>query len=46
MSADEDMQTFNFQNPLTYQASTMKHPDLPTYVIALTGDDAEGFLKP
>ena len=45
-TADHVTETFNFCDPIIFQAMTKKKdPDLPTYHEALTGYDHEGFCK-
>ena len=44
-ATDEDTQTFDFQDPLVFQAMTQNNPDLTSYVDTLTGPDQEGFFE-
>ena len=45
MQADLSTNTFFFCYHLSYQASTCKDPNLPSYVDALTSPDQEGFYE-
>ena len=45
MAGDSSTETYNYRDPLVYQASTHKDPDLPGYVEALMGPDHEGFYE-
>ena len=45
VSGDSSTETYNYRDPLVYQASIRKDPDLPGYVEALTGPDREGFYE-
>ena len=45
VAGDSSTKTYDFRDPLVYQASTRKDPDLPGYVEALTGPDHEGFYE-
>ena len=39
ISGDDNTETFDFQDPLVFQASIKKDPNLPGYMEAMTGDD-------
>ena len=45
VAGDSSTETYDFRDPLVYQASTCKDPDLPGYVAALMGPDREGFYE-
>ena len=45
VAGDSSTKTYDYRDPLVYQASTRKGPDLPRYVEALTGPDREGFYE-
>ena len=45
ISGSNDTETFDFRDPLVYQALIKKDPDLPGYMEAMTGDDQEGFYE-
>ena len=45
VAGDSSTETHDYRDPLVYQASTRKDPDLPGYVEALTGPDREGFYE-
>ena len=45
VAADSSTKTYDYRDPLVYQASIHKDPDLPGYVEALTGPDREGFYE-
>ena len=45
VAGDSSTETYNYRDPLVYQASIRKDPDLPRYVEALTGPDREGFYE-
>ena len=45
VAGDSSTETYNYRDPLVYQASTHKDPDLRGYVEALTGRDHEGFYE-
>ena len=46
LSSDLDTESFDFHDPILYQATTKKKdPDLPTYYEALTGRDCEAFYQ-
>ena len=45
VAGDSSTETYDYRDPLVYQASTHKDPDLPRYVEALTGPDREGFYE-
>ena len=42
---DHNTNTFDYHDPLAYQATTRKDPDLLGYMVALTGPDHEGFYE-
>ena len=44
-SADNLTEAFDCHDPLTFQASTLNDPDLPSYMDALTNPDHEGFMR-
>ena len=39
VAGDSSTETYDYRDPLVYQASTHKDPDLPRYVEALTGPE-------
>ena len=41
VAGDSSTESYDYRDPLVYQASTRKDPDLPGYVEALTGPDHE-----
>ena len=43
VAGDSSTKTYDYRDPLVYQTSTRKDPDLPGYVEALTGPDHEEF---
>ena len=43
VAGDSSTETYDYRDPLVYQASAHKIPDLPGYVEALMGPDREGF---
>ena len=45
VAGDSSTKTYNYRDPLVYQASTRKDPDQPGYVEALMGPDREGFYE-
>ena len=45
VAGDSSAETYDYRDPLVYQASIRKDPDLPGYVEALTGPDREGFYE-
>ena len=45
VAGDSSTETYDYRDPLVYQASTHKDPDLPGYVEALMGPDREGFYE-
>ena len=45
VAGDSSTKTYDCRDPLVYQASTCKDPDLPRYVEALMGPDHEGFYE-
>ena len=45
VAGDSSTKTYDYRDPLVYQASTCKDPDLPGYVEALMGPDHEGFYE-
>ena len=45
VAGDSSTEPYNYRDPLIYQASTRRDPDLPGYVEALTGPDHEGFYE-
>ena len=45
VAGDSSTKTYDYRDPLVYQASVRKEPDLPGYVEALTGPDHEGFYE-
>ena len=45
VAGDSSTETYDYRDPLVYQASTRKDPDLPRYVEALMGPDCEGFYE-
>ena len=45
VTGDSSTETYDYRDPLVYQASIRKDPDLPGYVEALTGPDREGFYE-
>ena len=45
VAGDSSTETYDYRDPLVYQASTRKDPDLPGYVEALMGPDHEGFYE-
>ena len=45
VSGDSSPETYDYRDPLVYQASICKDPDLPGHVEALTGPDCEGFYE-
>ena len=45
VAGDSSTETYDYRDPLVYQASTCKDPDLPGYVEALMGPDREGFYE-
>ena len=45
VAGDSSTETYDYRDPLVYQTSTRKDPDLPGYVEALTGPDREGFYE-
>ena len=45
VAGDSSTETYKYRDPLVYQASTRKDPDLPGYVEALTGPDRERFYE-
>ena len=45
VAGDSSTETYNYRDPLVYQASIHKDPDLPRYVEALTGPDRERFYE-
>ena len=44
-ATNEDTQTFDFQDTLTFQAMTQHDPDQPSYVDTLAGPYSEGFFE-
>ena len=45
IGSDDETETFDYHNPLAYQASIHCDPNLPGYVDALTSPDWEGFYE-
>ena len=45
VAGDSSTETYDYRDPLVYQASTRRDPDLPGYVEALAGPDREGFYE-
>ena len=45
LAGDSSTETYNYRDPLVYQASIHKDPDLPVYVEALMGPDCKGFYE-
>ena len=45
VAGDSSTKTYNYRDPLVYQASTRRDPDISRYVEALTGPDHEGFYE-
>ena len=45
VAGDSSTETYDYRDPLVYQASICKDPDLPGYVEALIGPDCEGFYE-
>ena len=44
-ATNEDTPTFDFSDPLAFQATTQNDPDLPSCMDALTGPEQEGFFE-
>ena len=45
VAGDTSTETYDYRDPLVYQASTRKDSDIPGYDEALTGPDREGFYE-
>ena len=45
VAGDSSTKTYDYRDPLVYQASTRRDPDLSRYVEALTGPDHEGLYE-
>ena len=45
VAGDSSTETYDYRDPLVYQASTCRDHDLPRYVEALTGPDSKGFYE-
>ena len=45
VASNDNTETFDFRDPLVYQAPIKKDLDLPRYMEAMTGDDHGGFYE-
>ena len=45
VAGDSSTETYDDRDPLVYQASTHRDPDLAGYVEAVTGPDRKGFYE-